>query len=229
MSADAVAWVYRHSKATGGTFAVHLAVADWTNQPNDWIFYAPLALLAKKTRVSRETAGVALRRLVELGHLEELTPPNGQAGVYRFVIGGDVGVVFDTHGRIRRPRGVSESRHPEVTGFRGGSDSCTALSLETQYSVGEASPKKTPSAPPLAQEMVRFFVDVSRKFGGEPTPRMKGQVGKEVGRLVTLGKPRRVLRRAVGVLAETGKPASSLEWLVGEQEREVAAESGAAR
>lgn len=243
MSHTAVEFVYRHSQATGATFAIHLAIADCVNSNHDWLFWMNVRDTAEKARVNKDTVGNALRRLVDLGYLDPVDPANGQPARYRFRFLEDAPIVFDTRApAVRRPghAPVRKTGQPACPENRTASVRKTGdpvrktgqprlidfeLEVELEAPNGHTTDETTP---PLGQELVAFFVDISHRFGGEPTPRMKGQVGKELAKLATLGKPRRVLRRAVGLLAETGKPATALEWLVGEVEREIAGDPQAA-
>lgn len=227
MSAEAVAWVYRHSQATGSAFAVHLAIGDSVNDQHGFRFWMSRDILAAKARVARDTVTSAIRRLVELGYLALERPANGCAAIYRFLFPEPATVAFDT----RRDSSTGGWRDSSTTRR----DSATPQNKEvvlTQEELnapqgGPLAPKGSgppPPEPSIPHELTSFYVDISREHGGDPTRRQVGQVAKTIRELHDVGKPRRVLRRAVGVLAEKGKPAAALEWFVAEVEREIAKE-----
>jgi hypothetical protein len=251
MSAEATGWVFRHSPFTGSTLLVHLAIADSVNDQYDNEFWMEQKRLAAKTRASRQTVNVCLAQLIEDGFLADLGEVPKTRGVRKYLfLYPDTSVVYESRRHLLSPvaRDDKSDNRPvarddttcrqrrQVPVARDDTEPKEEPKRTQRPSGGRAAPAAPPptelplnghgngDGPPLAQEMVAFFVDVSREFGAEPTPKMKGQVGREVAKLVAIGKPRRVIRRAIGRLAETGKQHTSLDWLIGEVERELAGE-----
>lgn len=118
LSAEHVAWVFRHSPASGAAFVVHVAIADSVNDQNEHEFWMRLAKLAVKARVSRPTAQRAIAWLVEHELLDCLDDDrrSGRPVRYRFVMP-ELPIIYETRpkGASPRARGVSESATPSRT------------------------------------------------------------------------------------------------------------------
>lgn len=80
VSAEAVGWVYRRSPYTGGTFSVHLAIADTASDVHGYELWMALGKLARKARVSRPTCQKAVEQMVADGLLTVVTQSNGGRG-----------------------------------------------------------------------------------------------------------------------------------------------------
>lgn len=90
MSAEATAWVWRHSPWRGdhAKFVLHLAVADVVNDVHDNLFWMAQANLADKAGVSRRWACAWLGEAVEAGLLEVVRDgsEDGKTNCYRFLM-----------------------------------------------------------------------------------------------------------------------------------------------
>lgn len=115
MSAEHVAWVYRHSPAKGVAFSVHHAIADSVNDQHEHEFWMRLAKLSLKARVSRPTAQRAVRWLEESELLVCLDDDrqSGRPVRYRFLMP-ELAVVYET-----RPEGASHSARGRSESARG--------------------------------------------------------------------------------------------------------------
>ncbi len=80
VSAEAVGWVYRRSPYTGGTFSVHLAIADTASDVHGYEFWMALGKLARKARVTRPTCQKAIETMVADGLLTLVFQSNGGRG-----------------------------------------------------------------------------------------------------------------------------------------------------
>lgn len=90
LSAEATAWVWRHSPWRGQhhKFVLHLAVADVVNDVHDNLFWMAQSNLAEKAGVSRESACRWLGEAVDSGLLEVVRngSESGKPNCYRFVM-----------------------------------------------------------------------------------------------------------------------------------------------
>ena len=90
VSAEATAWVWRHSPWRGQhhKFVLHLAVADVVNDVHDNLFWMAQSNLADKAGVSRGSACKWLREAVDEGLLEVVRDgsESGKPNCYRFVM-----------------------------------------------------------------------------------------------------------------------------------------------
>lgn len=113
MSADAVAWVFRHSPLTGANLTVHLAIADSVNDQHGYELWMRVPTLASKARVHAGSVRRALAEMIEQGLLEELDDgrPSDDAGSatkprrFLFLMPDDEPVRHES-----RPRRVREAR-----------------------------------------------------------------------------------------------------------------------
>lgn len=83
-----MAWVYRHSPASGAAFAVHVALADAANDLHDYELWMRQHRLAAKARVSVRSVTDALAWLVEHDLLQLVSSgkTNGTANRYRLLM-----------------------------------------------------------------------------------------------------------------------------------------------
>lgn len=87
MSAQALAFVWKHSPYRDKTFVVHLALADVANDMNENRLWLSVRNLATKARCDRLTARKAVATLVADGFLTQLEPSTDRApGIFRFTI-----------------------------------------------------------------------------------------------------------------------------------------------
>jgi len=96
VSAEATAWVFRHSPYEHGAFAVHLALGDAANDLWDNQLWFGLEKLAAKARVRRSTAQGAVATMVKDGYLETVKARGGPGttAVHRFVFVENAPIVF---------------------------------------------------------------------------------------------------------------------------------------
>lgn len=94
MSADATAWVYRHSPFNGATFQVHHAIGDSVNDLHRNEFWMSAARLATKARVSVRTARSAVHEIADAGFIELIEEHTHRPSRYRFLFP-DVPVVYE--------------------------------------------------------------------------------------------------------------------------------------
>ena len=115
MSADATAWVFRHSPLRGSELIVHLAIADSVNDQNGNEFWMAVGRLAEKSRQERRTAGRAVASLVEAGFLTILedNSTRRKPSRYRFEFPETVHVVYETRHGSREP--MNMGRHDPLT------------------------------------------------------------------------------------------------------------------
>ena len=77
MSAEATAWVWKHSPYTGAKFICHLAIADVCNSDHDNEFWMGSERLAAKVRMSGGNVRKRLREMAVDGTLEVLSDGGG--------------------------------------------------------------------------------------------------------------------------------------------------------
>ena len=116
MSAENVAWVYRHSPYKGVKFGIHLAMADIANAAHGneiWMRHEKLAAMA---RTSRPSVSKFCAEMIEDGLLElvEDNSQNGRndASRYRLLCPSDADVMYDRMTKSGRP----DDTQPEVEG-----------------------------------------------------------------------------------------------------------------
>lgn len=126
MSAEATAYVWKHSPYRGSERVVHLAIADVVNDLNDYKLWMSTKTLAKKANMSRATVCAALTKMVSMGYLEvvEANKHAGKPSVYRFLTPGadqflDRGAQNDVGGvpnpRARTKKNSNEHERPGVS------------------------------------------------------------------------------------------------------------------
>ncbi|AXV10337.1 hypothetical protein DVS28_b0597 (plasmid) [Euzebya pacifica] len=116
MSAENVAWVYRHSPYKGVKFGIHQAMADIANAAHGneiWMRHDKLAAMA---RTSRSSVSRFCTEMIEDGLLElvEDNSQNGRndASRYRLLCPADAEVMYDRFTKSGRP----DDTQPEVEG-----------------------------------------------------------------------------------------------------------------
>jgi len=121
VSAEAEAYVWKHSPYTGVTFMVHLALGDIANDVHQNELWIRNSVLAAKARTTRQTAVGCLMKLVGDGFLERLSPEGntGKPVRYRFLLP-DQPVVWGDSLPVRLPvtradRTSDESRQVPVS------------------------------------------------------------------------------------------------------------------
>jgi len=100
LSAEAVGFVYRHSRYHGVVFSVHLAIADSVNDQFENMFWMATGRLADKARTSRQSVSAALTRLEADGWLEVVERRNGNTVRYRFLFP-QVEVVYESRWGVK--------------------------------------------------------------------------------------------------------------------------------
>ncbi len=85
MSAEATAYVWKHSTYEGRQLLIHLAVADTVNDTHGNEFYGGVRGLVAKTRAARSTVLATLAEMVEKGDLERLGVHESGTASYRFL------------------------------------------------------------------------------------------------------------------------------------------------
>lgn len=161
MSAEAVAWVYRHSPYRGVVFAVHLAIADTVNDLHDNRFYARQAHLAAKARVSVRRARDAIETLMADGYIAPTDPaaadPDERESAGRPVdwtfLFPECPVVFDPRRKARTPDTTS-----------GGADTTSGVPRTPRPGLTQEEPKDNPT---------------SRAAGSQGHPRREGAPGSD--------------------------------------------------
>lgn len=116
MSAENVAWVYRHSPYKGVKFGIHQAMADIANAAHGneiWMRHDKLAAMA---RTSRSSVSRFCAEMIDDGLLElvEDNSQNGRndASRYRLLCPADADVMYDRMTKSGRP----DDSQPEVEG-----------------------------------------------------------------------------------------------------------------
>ena len=84
MSLQAMGWVISESPYRGSAFLVHLMIADVVNDQHDFEFWMSNDRLAKKARISRQTANRSVRRMVDDGFLVPVATERSGNVRYRF-------------------------------------------------------------------------------------------------------------------------------------------------
>lgn len=151
MSADAEAWVWKHSPYKGAAFIIHLAMADVVNDMHGNEFWASNSTLAEKARVGRQAANEAVRQMVQDGLLLVLETPRrrGQYAPvrYRFLMP-DATVIWSSHGPDRVASDDTADGSPCRLGRhdRVASDDTTVSPLTTQTQRGTQEGTQTSRA-----------------------------------------------------------------------------------
>lgn len=84
MSAEATAWVWKHSPFKGGKLAAHLAIADVVNHTYGYEFWMGIDGLSKMLRQSRRSTIDVLDEFVKAGCLEVLDVGGGRGKHTRY-------------------------------------------------------------------------------------------------------------------------------------------------
>lgn len=89
MSLDHIVWVLKHSHSEHGSRLTLLVLAEYAN-PEDGVACPSLDRLAARARLSRRAVHGCLRKLIELGEVEELPGPHPIYGTrsFRLLMGG---------------------------------------------------------------------------------------------------------------------------------------------
>jgi hypothetical protein len=157
MSAEATAWVFRHSPFKGTVFAVHLAIGDSVNDIHEHLFWMARANLATKARVSGESVSAAVAKLHEAGLIEPVDegmddPATrqraGRPTRWRFLYPDETAVVYDS----RRKTRSGSSATSVAADDEGGSGSPDTGSRNTR-DVTQENPSQEPKA---AKPRARF-------------------------------------------------------------------------
>jgi len=114
VSAEAEAYVWKHSPYTGVTFMVHLALGDIANDVHQNELWLRHSVLAAKARTTRQTAVGCLMKLVDDGFLKRLSPEGntGKPVRYRFLLP-DRPVVWGDSLPVRLPVTIADSTSAE--------------------------------------------------------------------------------------------------------------------
>ena len=116
MSVQNIAWVIRYSPYRGTNYALHLALADSSNDVYENQVWMALETLGAKARQSRRSVIAGLKRLCDDGFLKLVSPQRGPAGAarYRMIFPDGLPVVYDSpEGRRTRAKAAPEqSQHP---------------------------------------------------------------------------------------------------------------------
>lgn len=72
MSAEATAYVWKHSPYEGVAFTIHLAIADVVNDMHDNVFWSHAGTVAEKARTTRQSVSKWMNEMVHDGYLEAL-------------------------------------------------------------------------------------------------------------------------------------------------------------
>ena len=107
MSVQAMGWVVSDSPYRGSTFLVHLMIADVVNDQHAFEFWMSNDRLAKKARVSRQTANRAVGQMVDDGLLVAIGTERCGNVRYRFHM--------PSTGPCEQPKQVSSEATPGVT------------------------------------------------------------------------------------------------------------------
>lgn len=87
MSAEGLAWAFKHSPYKGTKKLIHVAIGDVVNDAHDNRFWMSNATLAEKCSCDRAYVNAVLKEMVEDGFLEVVTPSTGRGKTveYRFL------------------------------------------------------------------------------------------------------------------------------------------------
>ena len=107
MSVQAMGWVVSDSPYRGSTFLVHLMIADVVNDQHGYEFWMSNDRLAKKARVSRQTANRAIGQMVDDGLLRAIGTERCGNVRYRFHM--------PSTAACEQPKKVSSEATPGVT------------------------------------------------------------------------------------------------------------------
>ena len=107
MSLQAMGWVVSDSPYRGSTFLVHLMIADVVNDQHGYEFWMSNDRLAKKARVSRQTANRAIGQMVDDGLLRAIGTERCGNVRYRFHM--------PSTAACEQPKKVSSEATPGVT------------------------------------------------------------------------------------------------------------------
>lgn len=243
MSGQATGWVLRHGPQNHAMRAVLLVIADSSNRDGEHA-HPGLEALVEGSLYSRATVFRILSRLREEGWVEvEKGHAPGRSTVFR--IPGVTGIersqdatfqtshLRETCSPTQRSHNVEtpkvSSERPKVSSDETPTVYNNGLYLSEGSTAAAAAPRKTAVANGNGHpdvnigELVKLFVDVSREHGSDPTSPTKEKLAGHLKRLaVKEHKGYRVLRMAVGVLAQENKPPGHLDLVVGDMEREIA-------
>lgn len=190
MSADAVAYTYRHSPCKGADLHVHLAIADSANDQNYNEFWMSIGRLANKARVERRTAGRAVAALCDLGLLTLLEDHSTERkpSRYRFEFP-DLPVVYETRHGSREPMSRVEGTHAH------GSREPTNPKRTEENPILSSKPSASP--PRKRGPRDEIWDALVEAVGDARTSSEKSRRGKVITQLVDVGAtPDEVRRRA---------------------------------
>lgn len=191
MSAEAVAWVFRHSPLRSPLFAVHVAIADSVNDQHGHELWMRLDQLSTKARVSRSTTQRAVTTMIETGLLAlcdgESREGASRAVRYRFCFP-DADVAFDSRRVVRETDQGGLRDHPRVV--RGTTPRNTTQEREPKKNERARSAGAEPQPElPLPNLFDEFWAAYPRKAG-------KGQARNAWSRAVRRGDPGEIIRGA---------------------------------
>lgn len=211
MSVYPVAWVWKHSQASGNDLLVLLAIADCANDEGENA-YPKIDTVAAKTKLSRRTVQRAIQSLLELGELGVEEPASARKPVTYCL------PAYQCQSDTPPARGVSTTTSRGVTGDAEGCQPRRATKEEP--SVNHHQPIE-PAASLGAKPLLAFWIDtVTDTTGVKPDKREIGEAAGIIRQVLEQGFPQRIVKIALYHHGLTGK---TVKWLKSTC-REVAAE-----
>lgn len=229
MSADATAWVFRHSPATGAALTVHLAIADSVNDQHGYELWMRVPTLAEKARVHPGSVRRAIADLIAAGLLEELhdgrtTEDAGsatEARRFRFLMPSDVVPVWDPAPRkVREPRahGAGTRAGDASTRAHGAGD----LEPKVKPNENEPIPPNPPPAsqgsllptspPPAAREHRGHDLSFEAFWSAFPRKAGKADARKAWARAIRRARPEDIIRGAIRYRDDPNRPDEFTKW-----------------
>ena len=222
MSAGAVGWVFRYSRAKGSAFIVHLALADSANDMNGNELWMRQAVLAAKARLSRRSVGTALQWLVDEGYLVVLEEgaASGATNLYRLEMGPEPEPVFTPPGRrMTKAQGAQTLRTPpEQKVHTPPAESAQGVRKDCAPHIGNnPSNTQADTQPPAADAAASVIhaVYAAKQAAGAPAPAVPFPGLVKIARaLLDAGWPAEEIQRAMIAV-----PTISTRWVEAELQR----------
>lgn len=222
-------WVWEHSASRGPARLVLLAIAD--NAHDDGAQAWPsITTLVRKTGHGERTVQEALQTLQAIGELAiDYNKGPGRCNLYRVLMADPAGAAPPQEPHPARTAGVQEP-HPTPAGAAPSppQEPHPEPSLEpsrNRIPPSAAANPATVAVIPTAQTLVAAYVDAYRgRAGHDPPSRVKGQLARELSRLIGDGLPTDAIKAGLVAWFERDQHPSTLASFV-----EVEARGGTPR